>query len=263
MRQFQKSEAMDNFKTDVEASLVVLGAEGIELLRRCDLLKSLVQRLFIKEATKNIKLPNELIANCLKNHCQQEGLRDEKELKTWLEEHALSQEELLEQVSLPSKLSQLAINLFDSQAETRFLERKESLDQATYSLLRVKDSGLAHELYLQLEAGEADFESLAKQHSEGPEKNNRGKVGPASLMRAHPALRNILRTAKTGVVLEPIPIEQWWIVTRLEERQEANFDETMRQRMATELFQNWMSIETKSIMSSLNSRHNSEVVTNQ
>ncbi|EAR17839.1 MAG: peptidylprolyl isomerase [Synechococcus sp. BS301-5m-G53] len=253
---------MDNFKTEVEASLAVLGADSIELLRRCDLLKSLVQRLFIKEATKNINLPNELIMNCLKNHCQQEGLRDEKELKTWLEEHALSKEELLEQVSLPSKLSQLAIDWFDSQAETRFLERKESLDQATYSLLRVQDSGLAHELYLQLEAGEADFESLAKQYSEGPEKNNRGKVGPASLMRAHPALRNVLRTAKIGVVLEPIPIEQWWIVTRLEERQEANFDKTMRQRMATELLQNWMSIETNLILSSLNSRHNSEVATN-
>ncbi|WP_413331210.1 hypothetical protein [Synechococcus sp. WH 8017] len=168
---------MDNFKTEVEASLAVLGADSIELLRRCDLLKSLVQRLFIKEATKNINLPNELIMNCLKNHCQQEGLRDEKELKTWLEEHALSKEELLEQVSLPSKLSQLAIDWFDSQAETRFLERKESLDQATYSLLRVQDSGLAHELYLQLEAGEADFESLAKQYSEGPEKTIAAKWG--------------------------------------------------------------------------------------
>ena len=34
---------MDNFKTEVEASLAVLGADSIELLRRCDLLKSLVQ----------------------------------------------------------------------------------------------------------------------------------------------------------------------------------------------------------------------------
>jgi len=70
-------------------------------------------------------------------------------------------------------------------------------------------------------------------------------------MRAHPALRNVLRTAKTGVVLEPVLIEQWWIVTRLEERQEANFDVAMRQRMATELFQDWMKIETKSILTSL------------
>ena len=235
---------MDNVRTDVEATLQDLGTETLDLLRRCDLLQPLVQRLLIKEATKDIKLSNELITNCLKNHCQQEGIRDEAALNSWLEEKALSREELIEQVGLPVKLGQLAREWFDSQAETRFLERKEILDQATYSLLRVKDSSLAHELYLQLEAGGADFESLAKEHSEGPEKNNQGKVGPGSLMRAHPALRNVLRTAKTGVVLEPILIEQWWIVTRLEERQEANFDGAMRQRMATELFQDWVKMET-------------------
>ena len=241
---------MDNVRSDVEGSLRALGTESLDLLRRCDLLQSLIQRLLAKEATKDIALPNEIITNCLKNHCQQEGIRDEAALNSWLEEKALSREDLIEQVVLPVKLAQRAKEWFDSQAETRFLERKETLDQATYSLLRVKDSGLAHELYLQLEAGEADFETLAKEHSEGPEKNNQGKVGPGSLMRAHPALRNVLRTAKTGVVLEPVLIEQWWIVTRLEERQEANFDGAMRQRMATELFQDWMKRETKSVLSS-------------
>ena len=242
---------MDNVSTDVEGSLRALGTESLDLLRRCDLLQSLIQRLLAKEATKDIALPNEIVTNCLKNHCQQEGIRDEAALNSWLEEKALSREDLIEQVVLPVKLAQRAKEWFDSQAETRFLERKETLDQATYSLLRVKDSGLAHELYLQLEAGEADFETLAKEHSEGPEKNNQGKVGPGSLMRAHPALRNVLRTAKTGVVLEPVLIEQWWIVTRLEERQEANFDGAMRQRMATELFQDWMKRETKSVLSSI------------
>ena len=241
---------MDNVRSDVEGSLRALGTESLDLLRRCDLLQSLIQRLLAKEATKDIALPNEIITNCLKNHCQQEGIRDEAALNSWLEEKALSREDLIEQVVLPVKLAQRAKEWFDTQAETRFLERKETLDQATYSLLRVKDSGLAHELYLQLEAGEADFETLAKEHSEGPEKNNQGKVGPGSLMRAHPALRNVLRTAKTGVVLEPVLIEQWWIVTRLEERQEANFDGAMRQRMATELFQDWMKRETKSVLSS-------------
>lgn len=242
---------MDNVRTDVEGSLRALGTESLDLLRRCDLLQSLIQRLLAKEATKDIALPNEIVTNCLKNHCQQEGIRDEAALNSWLEEKALSREDLIEQVVLPVKLAQRAKEWFDSQAETRFLERKETLDQATYILLRVKDSGLAHELYLQLEAGEADFETLAKEHSEGPEKNNQGKVGPGSLMRAHPALRNVLRTAKTGVVLEPVLIEQWWIVTRLEERQEANFDGAMRQRMATELFQDWMKRETKSVLSSI------------
>ena len=110
---------------------------------------------------------------------------------------------------------------------------------------------MAHELYLQLEAGEADFESLASDHSEGPEKQSSGKVGPGSLMQAHPQLRQRLRTATPGVVMEPMLIEQWWVVTRLDERHEASFDAPMRQRMATELLQSWLRIETKSVMKGL------------
>ena len=47
---------------------------------------------------------------------------------------------------------------------------------------------------------------------------------------------------------EPILIEQWWVVARLDERQEASFDDAMRQRMASELLQNWLSNETKTVV---------------
>ena len=242
---------MDDFQPVVKASLAALGADTLDLLRRSDLLHSLVRRQLMEQATAELTPPDELVKKALINHCQQEQLNDEAALNSWLEERHLNREELLHQLSLPLKLSKLSLDWFGLQAESRFLQRKEALDQATYSLLRVKDSGMAHELYLQLEAGEASFESLAKDHSEGPEKSSSGRVGPASLMRAHPRLRTALRTATPGVVLEPMLIEQWWVVTRLEERHEASFDDAMRQRMAAELLQNWLQIETKSVMTTL------------
>jgi hypothetical protein len=52
-------------------------------------------------------------------------------------------------------------------------------------------------------------------------------------------------------VQEPILIEQWWVVTRLDERQEASFDDAMRQRMASELLQDWLTNETKAVVKSL------------
>ena len=239
---------MDSFKTSVEASLVNLGVESLSLLRRCDLLNALAQRLLIEEATKKIALSEDKILEGLKNHCRQEQLQDEAALKAWLEGHLMSREELLNQTNLPFKLSLLANEWFGAQSERRFLERKETLDQITYSLLRVKSSGLAHELYLQLEAGEANFENLAKNYSEGPEKSSFGKVGPGSLMRAHPTLRKVLRTAKKGVVQEPMLIEQWWIVTRLEERHEAVFNDSMQQQMTKEMLHDWLQAETASVI---------------
>ena len=248
---------MDDFRPTVQASLTALGANTIDLLRRSDLLQSLVRRQLIEQATAASTPPEELIQKALIQHCQQEQLKNESALNSWLEERCLSRDELLHQLSLSFKLSKLALDSFGIQAEARFLQRKESLDQVTYSLLRVQDSGMAHELYLRLEAGEADFESLARDHSEGPEKSSSGRIGPGSLMRAHPKLRHHLRTATPGVVLEPMLIEQWWVVTRLEERHEASFDAAMNQRMATELLQEWLSNETKEVVKSLCSVENS------
>lgn len=242
---------MDDFRHAVQASLTALGANTVDLLRSRDLLLSLVRRQLIEKATESLKIPVDLIQKALIEHCQKEQLENDASLNNWLENHYLTRDELIHQLSLPIKLSKLAIDEFGNQAEAHFLQRKEEIDQVSYSLLRVRDSGMAYELYLQLEANEASFENLAADHSEGPEQRSGGKVGPGSLKQAHPRLQQLLRTATPGVVQEPILIEQWWVVARLDERQEASFDDAMRQRMANELLQDWLTSETKAVVKSL------------
>ena len=242
---------MDDFRHSVQASLTALGANTLDLLRSKDLLLSLVRRQLIEKATESLKMPVGLIQKALIEHCQKEQLENDASLNNWLENHYLTRDELIHQLSLPIKLSKLAIDEFGNQAEAHFLQRKEQIDQFSYSLLRVKDSGMAYELYLQLEANEASFENLAADHSEGPEQRSGGKVGPGSLQQAHPRLQQLLRTATPGVVQEPILIEQWWVVARLDERQEASFNDAMRQRMANELLQDWLTSETKAVVKSL------------
>ena len=242
---------MDDFRHSVQASLTALGANNLDLLRSRDLLLSLVRRQLIEKATESLKMPVGLIQKALIEHCQKEQLENDASLNNWLENHYLTRDELIHQLSLPIKLSKLAIDEFGNQAEAHFLQRKEQIDQFSYSLLRVKDSGMAYELYLQLEANEASFENLAADHSEGPEQRSGGKVGPGSLKQAHPRLQQLLRTATPGVVQEPILIEQWWVVARLDERQEASFNDAMRQRMANELLQDWLTSETKAVVKSL------------
>lgn len=247
---------MNDHHQTIRTRIDFLRSETIDLLRRSDLLRPLVRKLLVEEATKNINPPADLIQQALTNHCRQEQLNSEEALNHWLSERCLSKDELLEQLSLPIKLSKLALDSFGTKAEARFLQRKEELDQGTYSLLRVKDSGIAHELYLQLEAGETSFEKLATNYSEGPEKRSGGRVGPAPISRAHPQLQQLLQTAPIGVVLEPLLIEQWWVVTRLEERMEASFDGAMQQRMATELLEQWVTTETNQLVKAVCSKEN-------
>lgn len=247
---------MKDYLPIVQEQLCVLDPSTIDLLRRSDQLRPLIRRLFMEITTLELTVSPELLQQAVRTHCQKEQLNNEEALESWLKERCISRDELLLQLGLPIKLNKLAMDSFSGKAEARFLQRKEELDQATYSLLRVKDSGLAHELYLQLEAGESNFQHLASQFSEGPEQHSGGQVGPAPLARAHPKLHQRLRTATPGIVLEPVAIETWWVVARLDERMEASFDDSMQQRMASELLEQWLQTETNHLVNAVCSGRN-------
>ena len=145
----------------------------------------------------------------------------------------------------------LTVPALSPQAEAHFLRRKNQLDRVVYSLLRVKDRFLAQELYLRIEANEASFADLAAKYAEGPEKQTNGIVGPVPLTQAHPALAERLRTSAPGLLMPPIQISEWWLVTRLESYSPACFDDATSQRMAEELFNQWVREETGRKMQAL------------
>ena len=242
---------MDDLQETVRESLHKLPQDIVVLLRRQNLLRSLVQRMVIDQACTAVQLPAEKLDQAIASFCEQHGLSDEERLERYLSHQGLIKPDLIHQLGIPLKVQYLSLKEFSAKAEAHFLKRKEELDQFTYSLLRVEDSDLAHELYLQIEAGEADFTVLATEHSQGRERASHGLVGPASLGRAHPLLRQRLRTATPGVLLEPFKIEQWWVVTRLEERQLATFDSNMQKRMAIELFDGWIEQQTNQLISAV------------
>ena len=97
----------------------------VDLLRRTDQLRPLVRRLLIEESTQELNPPEELLKQALANHCQQEQLNNEEALEGWLSERFISKDELLLQLSLPLKLSKLALDAFAAKSEARFLQRKE------------------------------------------------------------------------------------------------------------------------------------------
>jgi parvulin-like peptidyl-prolyl isomerase len=160
-----------------------------------------------------------------------------------LKSHGLQEADALWQAELPRRINRHCEEHFSHRAEQRFLARKNQLDQVIYSLLRVEDAALARELYLRIAEGEADFAELAAGYSQGPERSTRGVVGPVPILQAHPALAELLRTSRPGQLQPPLRIEQWWLVVRLESLRSASFDTEMRDRMARELFDEWVDEE--------------------
>lgn len=135
-------------------------------------------------------------------------------------------------------------NLFEQQAEEHFDLRKPALDRIVYSLLRVKDAGLARELWFRIKEGEATFAELAPTYASGNEIYTAGIVGPVALGAMHPALAGVLKPARVGELLKPFAIAEWFLVARVEHHLPAEFDETMKNQMIEELCHLWLEQRT-------------------
>jgi parvulin-like peptidyl-prolyl isomerase len=217
-----------------------LSESTLQELRRHNLLPTLVQRRVVAEAVAMQTLEPATCQQAREQFFRQNGLQDEDAVQAFLAANGLSDDDLNWQIELPLRIRAHCDEHFRHKAEAHFLARKNQLDQVVYSLLRVKDGFLARELYLRLDAGEANFSDLAAEFSEGPEKQTSGIVGPVPLTQAHPALAERLRTSPAGQLMQPFQIAEWWLVARLDSYSPASFDEATALQMAGELFDQWV-----------------------
>ena len=206
------------------------------LLHRHGLLNELVARHIRSEMVCNIQLTDVELDDLHKLLFKKFSVETIDELEKHVNGLGLTMDETFMQASLQIKIKKYSHLEFVSKAEAHFLVRKSDLDSVVYSLLRLKDPGLANELFLQISGGEADFAELSARYSEGSEQKTRGIVGPGPMAKAHPQLRKLLLTAKAGVVMPPIYVETWYLIVRLESHIPAVFDDSMAELMELELF---------------------------
>ena len=228
-----------------------IGAEGRSLLKRFNLLTPLVEQMVTREAIAAVVIPEEQLEEARLGLLQQRGYDGIEQWAELLDELGRSEEEVLDRLRYGLRRRSFMRERFAAKAEARFLERKNELDQVVYSLLRLENSFLARELYLQIESGESNFADLAKRYAEGPERNTNGIVGPVSLTQAHPVLVEKLRVAQPGVLLEPFRISDWWLVVRLERYSPATFTDEVSDQMCQEMFDLWVDEETAASLSQL------------
>jgi parvulin-like peptidyl-prolyl isomerase len=134
-------------------------------------------------------------------------------LRKWLEEH------------------------YGPQVESHFLQRQSDLEQVVFRTIRLRQLGLAEELYLRLIDKEESFGDLASRYSIGDERFTRGLVGPLPIGQPHPNVRAVLARLKVGDISPPFVADNTILLLRLEHRIPARLDETMRQHLLQELFQ--------------------------
>ena len=228
-----------------------ISAEGRALLKDNNLLRPLVEQMVTTEAIQECPVSEEALDDARQDLLEQRGFESIEQWPELLEGLGRTEEEVLGRLQHVVRRQQFIRERFSPKAEARFLERKNELDQVVYSLLRLENSFLARELYLQIESGESNFADLAKRYAEGPERNTNGIVGPVSLTQAHPSLVEKLRVAQPGVLLEPFRIADWWLVVRLERYSPATFSDEISDRMCQEMFDAWIEEQTATTLSRL------------
>ena len=228
-------------------SLQCFSKESILLLHKNKLLLPLISSEIIKKKTSSISLTEEEKQKCIEKLLNALNIGSEEEKEIWLKSNYLDQEDFFWLATRDLLIKKYCDQKFESQIESRFLERKSELDIVIYSLLRHKDRNVINELFLRITEKESEFGEIAKQYSQGFESKKRGVVGPIPIGKAHPSLVEILKNSAPGIVQPPIKLLDGYVVVRLESLDKAVLDDFMREQMKEELFKIWAEKETEKL----------------
>ena len=182
----------------------------------------------------------------------------EKEREKWLQGRSLqvalesmkwSDEDLNLFLHIPYALKSFAQQQFGPGLEEDFLSSQGSKDRIVYSLIRVRDSSLARELWIRLEEGEMTFAEAASSFSEGPEAARKGVMGPMQIGTLEPPeLVNCLRNLLPGQISPPWILGEWNILLRLEQLTPARFDQDMRNSLLHEHLDRFLQERVESLL---------------
>lgn len=210
------------------------------LLERSQLLKPLVRRLLLESCISQISVEEEEQRAFQQRFLAHEGITSPDELARWLESRGLSEAQASQNILESLQLDRFKLERFGSDVEKIFFETKDLRDRVVYSLLRIKDSAAANELYLRLEEGDATFTDLSQEHSAGPERETGGLIGPVPMGRLNPRLAEMLRIGAQGQLWRPIEIDGFWVIVRLDKKIPAKLDKAMEKQIREECFERWV-----------------------
>lgn len=126
-------------------------------------------------------------------------------------------------------------NNYVDRVEPYFLERRADLEQVVYGMIRLRNQGIAEELYLRLLDDAANFGSLARSYSLGEQRYTRGLVGPMLISQPHATIRAVLDKLTVGEVHPPFRVDTWVLLVQMEHRRPASLNDATRLQLFDEL----------------------------
>ena len=219
---------------------VVTLEELPSLLDRAGVMSTVFRRLLLETAVVDIAIPEEEQIAFQKQFLASKGIETHEQLHQWLEGEGLTEDRVSQNMLEVLKLERFKDQRFSKDIEKIFLETKVLRDRVVYSLLRLKDKASAYELHLRLSEGDSTFTDLCEEHSQGPERDTGGLIGPVHLGRLHPSLREMLKISQPGQLWPPVEIDGLWVIVRLDKHLPACLDAAMEKQIRDDSFEAWV-----------------------
>ena len=221
------------------------------IARQQGLCLAIAQAVVLDEICRVVALAPACEDALLHRYRQSQGLEEDSILALHLEAKGWAEEDLRYFATKGERIRVFRDRVFEQEVEIRFLERKLDFDQVSYSLIRTTDANLAFELHQRLIEGEATFEDLAAAHSEGPERETKGAIGPYPLTQAHPDLAEKLRISQPGQLHSPFFLVNIWLILRLDRWEGARLENELREEILSELFNDWFDERVRNLLEGL------------
>ncbi|MDX2214876.1 MAG: peptidylprolyl isomerase [Oculatellaceae cyanobacterium bins.114] len=164
----------------------------------------------------------------------------EKKYQIWLQQQEVQSETFEAWVKRELAIRKFQQRQWGKKVSSYFLDRKHQLDRVVFSLIYLTDKNIAQELYFRIAEGEQSLAEVALTYSQKFDASADGKVGPIELGKLHPDLAHLFYGARPGQLWEPLAIDEWIVITRLEAIIPIQFDDFVKQSLLNELLERWL-----------------------
>jgi parvulin-like peptidyl-prolyl isomerase len=206
-------------------------------------IRNAIDAALIRQAAieSGIEVTDEELQQAADSFRTRRDLYDETRTERWLARHSLSQTEW--EAALEDEIMRLKLRevLTTGSVERYFAEQSLSFDTATISRIVVKEENVAKELRAQIVEDDADFYSLARQHS--IDLLTRPAGGYSGLVRRtemEPAIEAAVFGTQPGKTVGPIKTYAGWQLVKIEAIHLATLDDSLRETIKSLLFEDWL-----------------------
>jgi parvulin-like peptidyl-prolyl isomerase len=213
-------------------------------LKTSELIEAIITRKMIANTAEEvgIKLEAEDLQEMADKYRKMYKLLSEEDTWAWMKKNHLSLDDFEEFVYYQGLASKLAVHLFADKIEPYFYEHQ--LDYAGVVMYEVvlEDEDLAMELFYSIQEGEMSFYDVAHKYIEDKELRRKGGYrGILYRKDLKPEISAAVFAATPPEVLKPIVTSKGVHLILVEEIIERKLDNWLRNKIATDLFNEWVS----------------------